>query len=97
MRPLTPARWVLLLAVIFGRAFAADPADSVFLFSYFVRNGEDGLHLAVSEDGLKWTALRDGASFLTPAVGENKLMRAHACCSGPMASSGWCGRPRGPA
>lgn len=71
---------------------AADPAghgaagvrdDTVFVFSYFVRNGEDGLHLATSEDGLKWTALRDGASFLTPVVGENKLMRDPCLLRGP--------------
>ncbi|RRN76731.1 glycosyl hydrolase, partial [Pseudoxanthomonas sp. SGD-10] len=28
--------------------------DSVYLFSYFVENGKDGLHLAYSKDGLKW-------------------------------------------
>ena len=26
-----------------------------YLFSYFKGNGEDGLHLAYSNDGLKWT------------------------------------------
>ncbi|TAK94395.1 MAG: glycosyl hydrolase [Verrucomicrobia bacterium] len=46
-----------------------------FLFSYFTGNGEDGLHLAWSRDGCKWEALNDGKSFLTPEVGESKLMR----------------------
>ncbi len=47
----------------------------VYLFSYFVDNGQDGLHLACSTDGLKWTALNDGKSYLTPTVGKDKLMR----------------------
>lgn len=46
-----------------------------YLFSYFTGNGEDGLHLAYSYDGLKWEELRKGKSFLEPRVGEDKLMR----------------------
>jgi beta-xylosidase len=53
------------------------------MFSYFVGNGEDGLHLATSNDGLKWEALNDNKSFLTPAVGEDKLMRDPCIISGP--------------
>lgn len=49
--------------------------NDVFLFSYFTDNGQDGLHLAYSEDGLNWHALNDGKSFLTPEVGKDKLMR----------------------
>ncbi|MFX0555396.1 prolyl oligopeptidase family serine peptidase [Maribacter sp. CXY002] len=49
--------------------------DEVYLFSYFVGNGEDGLHFAYSEDGLNWETLREGESFLTPNVGKDKLMR----------------------
>ncbi|HJS00943.1 MAG TPA: prolyl oligopeptidase family serine peptidase [Flavobacterium sp.] len=48
---------------------------SVYLFSYFKGNGEDGLHLAYSEDGYKWQSLKKDASFLTPEVGKDKLMR----------------------
>ena len=35
----------------------AGPADSCFLFSYFIGNGEDGLHLARSSNGYMWEAL----------------------------------------
>ena len=49
--------------------------EQVYLFSYFVGNGEDGLHLAWSKDGLKWEALNNSKSFLQPVVGESKLMR----------------------
>lgn len=83
MKPLRLARLVLLLALVGARGVAAPVGDHVYLFSYFIRNGEDGLHLAVSEDGLKWTALRGGASFLTPVVGENKLMRDPCLLRGP--------------
>ncbi len=46
-----------------------------YVFTYFKGNGEDGLHLAYSEDGYKWNALKNDASFLTPEVGKDKLMR----------------------
>ncbi|RVT79575.1 beta-galactosidase [Flavobacterium sufflavum] len=49
--------------------------SSVYIFSYFKGNGEDGLHLAYSEDGYKWQSLKKDASFLTPEVGKDKLMR----------------------
>jgi beta-xylosidase len=49
--------------------------NDYYLFSYFMNNGEDGLHLAYSTEGLKWTALNDNKSFLTPTAGKDKLMR----------------------
>ena len=49
-------------------------SDEVFMFSYFKGNGEDGLHLAYSEDGYIWQALKNDNSFLTPEVGKDKLM-----------------------
>jgi acetyl esterase/lipase len=51
------------------------PEKEIYMFSYFKGNGEDGLHLAYSEDGLKWHALKNDTSFLTPEVGKDKLMR----------------------
>ena len=58
-------------------------ADSVFLFSYFKGNGEDGLHLAASADGLQWHTLRNDSSFLTPTVARDKLMRDPCILKGP--------------
>lgn len=46
-----------------------------YVFTYFKGNGEDGLHLAYSDDGYKWNALKNDTSFLTPEVGKDKLMR----------------------
>ncbi len=60
----------------------ASPKPTAYLFSYFQDNGQDGLHLAWSEDGLTWTALKDGQSFLPPNVG-GKLMRDPCICTGP--------------
>jgi hypothetical protein len=45
---------------------AAEP--QVFLFSYFTRNGEDGVHLAYSRDGITWLPLNGGRAVITPAV-----------------------------
>jgi hypothetical protein len=45
------------------------PRESpAYLFSYFTRNGEDGVHLAYSHDGVSWLALNGGKSVITPAV-----------------------------
>ncbi|MCG9970005.1 family 43 glycosylhydrolase [Christiangramia crocea] len=49
--------------------------DSVFVFSYFKGNGEDGLHLAYSKNGLNWKALNNDKSYLKPQLGNEKLMR----------------------
>ena len=57
--------------------------DRAFLFSYFVGNGEDGLHLAWSRDGYRWEALNRGKSYLQPTVGESKLMRDPCLMRGP--------------
>jgi len=48
---------------------------SPWAFCYFKGNGEDGLHLAYSEDGLNWKALKNDSSFLHPQVSKDKLMR----------------------
>lgn len=57
--------------------------SSVYMFSYFTGNGEDGLHLAYSSDGLKWEMLNNGQSFLTPEIGKDKLMRDPSICQSP--------------
>ena len=49
-------------------------AKNVYLFSYFVGQS-DGLHLAYSYDGLRWTALNDGRPMMTPTVGNDRLLR----------------------
>ena len=65
--------------------FAADNTNSVFLFSFFREpNGQSGLCLATSRDGLQWTELKtpNGKSFLSPQVG-GRLMRDPSLQRGP--------------
>ena len=71
MKRLFPA----LLILLFALTGKAQEGDSVYLFSYFINNGEDGLHLAWSEDGLQWEALNNNRSYLKPETGKDKLMR----------------------
>ena len=71
--------FILSIIALYGNA---QVDDDVYMFSYFINNGEDGLHLAYSTDGLKWHALKDNTSFLTPKVGEDKLMRDPCIISG---------------
>ena len=65
----------LIVLLFITTILTACEEPEVYMFSYFQGNGQDGLHLAYSEDGLQWTALNDNASILTPVVGESKLMR----------------------
>ena len=57
--------------------------ETAYLFSYFINDSRGGLHLAYSRDGLKWTALNNGKSYLAPAVGKDKLMRDPSICQAP--------------
>lgn len=68
---------IFMLTLIFlsGIFRCTRPEKDVYLFSYFKNNGEDGLHLAYSFDGLKWTSLNQDRSFLQPLAGTDKLMR----------------------
>ena len=73
---------VLFLCFVFLNGYSQDK-NEVYLFSYFMNNGEDGLHLAYSYDGLQWEALKGNQSFLTPEVGGDKLMRDPCIIAGP--------------
>ena len=65
----------LLLSSLTSWAQKPLKKDEVLVFAYFKGNGEDGLHLATSSDGLQWTALNQDKSLLTPTVSKDKLMR----------------------
>ncbi len=64
---------LLLLLAVFSCSNAT--RDEVYLFSYFKGNGEDGLHLAWSEDGRTFSAINNDNSVLIPEVSTDKLMR----------------------
>lgn len=86
----TPRCLLLALSLACAATARAD-----YLFTYFTRNGEDGLHLATSTDGYKWERLNDGKSYLAPKVGKSKLMRDPCVVRGPdgtyhmVWTSGW--------
>ena len=71
--------YILLLTVL---ATLGVEARDVYLFSYFVGQS-DGLHLAYSYDGLKWTALNGGRPLMTPTVGKDRLLRDPSIVEGP--------------
>jgi hypothetical protein len=64
----------VILSISLALQVASGPAATTYLFAYFTGNGENGLHFAASPDGLTWTAVAGGRSFLTPSVG-SRLMR----------------------
>ena len=78
---------VFLLSILAGVALGAetlpDHPATAYLFAYFTGNGEDGLHLAWSDDGREWNTLKAGKSFLQPAIGESRLMRDPFICQTP--------------
>lgn len=72
-----------LLAAVFVVSALGAAEDGVLLFSFFRNNGEDGLYLASSEDGLRWTPMNGDRPLLAPQVGESKLMRDPSITRGP--------------
>lgn len=66
-------RYLTILLVFFS--LLTEGAQNHYLFAYFTDNGQDGLHLAYSKDGIEWKVLNGGKSFLIPTVGQDKLMR----------------------
>jgi len=66
---LTRRRLTIAVLLLAGTSVAqSQPAQPAFLFSYFTRNGEDGVHLAYSNDGIAWLPLNGGRSVIRPAV-----------------------------
>jgi hypothetical protein len=90
-----------LLFVQFCPLLAQSTPKEVYLFSYFMGNGEDGLHWARSDDGLNWSAVGGGKAFLAPTVGEMRLLRDPCVLRGPdgvfrmVWTTGWTGHTIG--
>jgi len=74
-------RYLLLLFMFIS--FFCRGQQEHYLFSFFTDNGQDGLHLASSVNGLEWKVLKCGKPFLTPTIGGDKLMRDPFVMQGP--------------
>jgi len=89
------SRLLILLSLL---CLTVQAKKDVYLFSYFTGNGEDGLHLAYSYDGLKWGTINSGNSLLKPEIGKDRLMRDPSIVQSPdgtfhmVWTSGWWDR-----
>ncbi len=69
-------KYIVSVVILFHVQIAlSQTGDTVYMFSYFKNNGEDGLHLAYSYNGYSFTALNNDSSFLKPMISKDKLMR----------------------
>ncbi|HTF96421.1 MAG TPA: glycoside hydrolase family 43 protein [Cellvibrio sp.] len=96
-------RTIFLVLIIFIGSCLSSCVPSVkklseengYLFTYFVKNGEDGLHLATSRDGYTWKKIERRKEHWLPAIGNSKLMRDPSVAQGPdgtyhlVWTSGW--------
>jgi alpha-L-fucosidase len=74
--------WISTIALLFPCVIvAAAPEDTVYLFTSFRGNGEDGLRFVWSDDGYKWQEVP--GTFLKPRVGPSQLMRDPSLVRGP--------------
>jgi hypothetical protein len=71
----------LLPTFALGAEKAKSPDDTVYLFTSFRGNGEDGLRFLWSEDGYKWSEVP--GTFLKPRAGDSQLMRDPCLLRGP--------------
>ncbi len=51
---------------------AQSNSDEVLLFTYFRNNGQDGVHLATSTNGVNFVALNDDKAIFTPPHGRDR-------------------------
>ncbi len=93
--------FLLTITLLFSVACFGQSTQPDYLFAYFKNNGEDGLHLAHSRDGLKWRPLNEDKPYLTPLVGSQRLLRDPCILQGPdgvfhlVWTTGWEGRDIG--
>ena len=66
---------VSVISCLMFSLFCTAQQEEVYMFSYFKNNGKDGLHLAYSNDGYKWSALNNDRSYLQPVLSKDSLMR----------------------
>ena len=67
--------WVWVVPHDHDHAHAAETVKDKYLFAYFTGNSSDGqtVHLAVSQDGLHYTALRNNEPVIIPSKGTGAI------------------------
>lgn len=75
-------KYIFLPIFLLCASLSGFAQKSAYVFSYFKGNGEDGLHLALSDDGYNWKSLKGDSSFLKPVLSKDKLMRDPAIIKG---------------
>jgi hypothetical protein len=68
-------RFSFTFYILFAVSCFAEEPGKAYLFSYFTKNGGDGLHFAYSTDGLEWKPLKNGKSFFAPPKEISTLVR----------------------
>ena len=67
---------IILFCGEYAMASEPEKESGYYIFCYFMNNGEDGVHLALSRDGYNWKAVNGNKSILPPPLGKNlKLTR----------------------
>jgi hypothetical protein len=75
---------LVILLIVSGIAAAAKAQDTVYLLPYFRSNGETGVFLAASDDGLTFRDLNNGQAIFAPPMWPNgDLTRDPAIAIGP--------------
>jgi hypothetical protein len=91
---------LVCIAGLVSTARAVTVPETCYLFAYFT-DETGGLRLAWSADGYTYSVLNNGASYVVPSVGENKLMRDPSIVLGPdnvfrlVWTTGWSGKTIG--
>ncbi|MDO4557709.1 MAG: glycoside hydrolase family 43 protein [Planctomycetia bacterium] len=75
--------WLGLSVLFLAYPVVAQDIPGPYVFSYFHNNGEDGLLLAESPDGMHWTPVNEGKPVMAPTVGDRKLVRDPSITRGP--------------
>lgn len=84
-RPLIGIFLSLSLFCVFNGLSARenDEPKRAWLFSYFTDNGQHGMHLAWSRDGLNWKPIKEGKPIMPPPANVSKLVRDPSLCRAP--------------
>ena len=75
-------RQVMLALALTAMTLGVGAAEAKYGFVFFRGNGERGVYLATSADGLNWTEQNGGKSVL-PATLDDKITRDPSVCVGP--------------